>query len=760
MTNTGRIIVAAFCGASAMGWMNPPVDAAPPASEPYAWNSVTIKANGFINGVVYHPTEKGLIYINTDMGGAYRHDADTGRWSCLTDWITHDDWSLNQMGVETIAVDPTDANRVYAGVGTYMGPSAVLRSSDHGRTWERTDVPFPMNGNGSARQTGQRLNVDPNQPSRLVYGTRTMGLWESGDRGATWSRVESFPATGEKDGPTREAGVVWTLFDKSSASSGEPTRTLYAGVMTVGQARVFRSTDAGATWEPIPGQPGGELLPNRAALTPDGTTLYITYVTSGGYPGPHGLNGGSVFKVTDPASGAPTWTEVAPVARGTFGYSGVSLDPTDPPTVFVTTIHRYGDPGDDIYRTTDAGQTWTPLHINDHRDDSSAPYASLMGMHWTGDVQVCPHDPNEAMFTTGWGLYRTMNLKDTTPTWAFYNEGFEQSAVLELVSPTSGSAHLLSAIGDRDGYRHEDFAVSPVHGLFGQPNSVGQTERMSMGTNHDIDAALHKPEIVVRVGGAPQFSHDGGLTWHWFGGKAPERGEGARPGPSDGSIALSPDGDRVVWAPGGRSLGGTDGPGGVRYATRSGDGWSDWTVAQGAPAETATVVADPVAAGTFYLRGRAALFASTDGGATWTKRSDLPERPSWLRAAPAPGAAGHLWLNAGDEGALGLHRSTDGGTTWTRVAPDLVSVAKQVGVGAPRDAGGYPAIFVGGTVGGLKGFFRSDDEGQTWVRINDDAHHYGNVIVINGDSRVHGRLYVGTNGRGILYGERAFRAAQ
>jgi hypothetical protein len=39
--------------------------------------------------------------------------------------------------------------------------------------------------------------------------------------------------------------------------------------------------------------------------------------------------------------------------------------------------------------------------------------------------------------------------------------------------------------------------------------------------------------------------------------------------------------------------------------------------------------------------------------------------------------------------------------------------------------------------------------------VNDDAHHYGNVTVINGDARVHGRLYVGTNGRGILYAEPA-----
>jgi len=265
--------------------------------------------------------------------------------------------------------------------------------------------------------------------------------------------------------------------------------------------------------------------------------------------------------------------------------------------------------------------------------------------------------------------------------------------------------------------------------------------------------------VVVRVGGPAQYSNDGGLTWHWFGGKAPDRGEGGedRGGPSGGSIALAPDGGRVVWAPGDRGLGAPDDQRPVRYATRQGDGWSNWTIAEGAPARSGMVVADLAAPGTFYLRAREGFFASTDGGATWSKLGDLPDRPNWLRAIP--GKEGHLWLAAGDEGKGGLHRSTDGGKTWNRVAPDVITVAKQVGIGAPKDEGGYPALFVGGTAGDLRGFFRSDDEGKTWVRVNDDAHHYGNVTVINGDARVHGRLYVGTNGRGILYAEPAAKVA-
>jgi cellulase/cellobiase CelA1 len=51
--------------------------------------------------------------------------------------------------------------------------------------------------------------------------------------------------------------------------------------------------------------------------------------------------------------------------------------------------------------------------------------------------------------------------------------------------------------------------------------------------------------------------------------------------------------------------------------------------------------------------------------------------------------------------------------------------------------------------------FRSDDGGASWVRINDDAHQYGNIgAAITGDPRVYGRVYLATNGRGVLYADR------
>jgi hypothetical protein len=68
----------------------------------------------------------------------------------------------------------------------------------------------------------------------------------------------------------------------------------------------------------------------------------------------------------------------------------------------------------------------------------------------------------------------------------------------------------------------------------------------------------------------------------------------------------------------------------------------------------------------------------------------------------------------------------------------------------------YPALFAAGSYHNQPGVFRSDNLGATWVRINDDAHQWGNRFrCLAGDPRIYGRVYVGTDGRGILYGDLA-----
>lgn len=133
-------------------------------SEPYVWRNAVIGGGGFVTAIITHPAQKGLMYARTDVGGAYRWDDSVARWIPITDWIGMADGNFT--GIESLAVDPSDPNRVYLAAGIYSaswaGNGAILRSADQGRTWQRTDMPLKMGGNETGRFNGERLAVDPN----------------------------------------------------------------------------------------------------------------------------------------------------------------------------------------------------------------------------------------------------------------------------------------------------------------------------------------------------------------------------------------------------------------------------------------------------------------------------------------------------------------------------------------------------------------------------------------------------------------------
>ncbi|WP_229263783.1 hypothetical protein [Cohnella cholangitidis] len=59
-------------------------------------------------------------------------------------------------------------------------------------------------------------------------------------------------------------------------------------------------------------------------------------------------------------------------------------------------------------------------------------------------------------------------------------------------------------------------------------------------------------------------------------------------------------------------------------------------------------------------------------------------------------------------------------------------------------------------IGDQFGIYRSDNGGASWIRINDDQYQFGAADrTITGDPRVYGRVYVGTNGLGIVIGNPA-----
>ncbi|MGY0539903.1 carbohydrate-binding protein [Nocardioides sp. YJ-D4] len=676
------------------------------ASGPYRWKNAQVVGGGYVTGLVFNQREKGLLYARTDMGGAYRWNAAAERWIPLTDWVSEKDWNL--LGIDSIATDPVAPERLYLMAGTYTndwaGNGAILRSTDRGRTFKRTDLPFKVGANEHGRGTGERLVVDPADHGTLLLGSRKNGLWRSTDYGVTWRQVSSFPV---KNGASSGAGISFVTYGNAGS------KTIYVGVGDLSTS-LYRSTDNGRTWQAVAGQPTGQ-MPHHGVVSGDGS-LYLSYSNS---TGPMDATTGSVWKYT-PKGGA--WKNISP-SQGNYGFSGLAVDPRKPATVMVTTLDRWW-PEDEIYRSTDGGAHWKALADRSKRNASSAPYVGTHTGHWMTALAIDPFNSGHVLYGTGNGIWRSKdaNASDSggTSHWTAGARGLEETSLLDAIAPPGG-ATVITSMGDQGGFRHDSLTKVPS----------GRLSNPMMTNSTDIDFAQSKPSTMVRVGhGGDQdgaYSTDGGSTWNGF--KAEPVADA-----NDGRVALAADGSTIVWTEAGQA------------PYRSTDKGSSWSRVSGLGTD-AVVVADRSSAKTFYSLSGGTLYASTDGGATFTARAtNLPSG----RLTAVPGVAGDLWIAGSDKGLL---HSTDGGRNFSTLKS--VQSASALGFGKAKPGTGYQALYLIGTVKDVTGVFRSTDEGATWLRVNDKAHQWGaigSVGVITGDPDTYGRVYIGTNGRGLLYG--------
>jgi xyloglucan-specific exo-beta-1,4-glucanase len=710
------------------------------SAEPYVWHNVSVGGGGFAPNVIFSRAERGLAYLRTDMGGAYRWDAKHQHWVPLQDASPVSSY----MGIESLAADPRDPNVVYLAAGMYSrDPAAILRSADRGATWRVTPVPFAMGGNEDGRGLGERFAIDPFHPSTLLFGSRHDGLWRSDDSGACWSKVAAFPYAGlGAPGPrSTHGGVSFVVFDP--ARSG----VVYAGIADSTARHLYSSRDGGRRWSAVAGGPAVDMLPVKADFDGAGN-LYIDYADG---IGPNGINRGSVWRLR---TGNGRWAEITPGRSGDGGYMGLSVDRSRPGRLAVSSVDRWR-PGDTVWLSTDQGRHWTDLKPHSRRDVSISPFLKWGEKeaefgHWTAGLAIDPFDGGTLAYTTGATLYRTDDaLRAGTLVWRPWVRGIEQTAVITLISPTGG-AHLISGFGDIGGFVHDRLDVSPPS-MFLNPK---------LNNTNNLDYAGLAPNVVVRSGSQHKpdphgaflaWSEDGGHLWHPLIAPPLKIGDemSARYDLGDAPINVSADGRTFVI--------------GTPATIATDDRGNSWFAPEGLPAH-ARAIADKADPSLFYAidfttsrlyvsRDRARTFAATAAaGLPKDFSADRPRnREAQYPLQAVPGKAGELWLLLTGR----LYRSTDFGASFRKAGDDDIRIAK-FGLGHSAPDRESPAIYAIATKSGVTGIWRSDDAGGSWTRINDDSHQWGlRFRAISGDPRIYGRAYITTDGRGILYGDPA-----
>ena len=253
------------------------------------------------------------------------------------------------------------------------------------------------------------------------------------------------------------------------------------------------------------------------------------------------------------------------------GFGGLAVDLKKPGTIMVAALNSWWPDGQ-IWRSADSGTTWSPLwawtdNSNSNRDKyyswdtSLAPWLSSFvnsaQVGWMMEALVIdPFDSDHWLYGTGasiWGGHDLTNwdIKHNV-TLKSLADGLEQTAVLALISPPTGSS-LFSGVGDVGGFAHADLDESPsftyANPTFGNTVSLDYAGNMPSTLVCPLHAIALFTLIVVqvRIGSADRdtttrklaLSYDSGASW--------SQDYDAALGVSGGVVGISADADIILW---------------------------------------------------------------------------------------------------------------------------------------------------------------------------------------------------------------------
>jgi photosystem II stability/assembly factor-like uncharacterized protein len=230
--------------------------------------------SGRINDLEVHPKNHRIIYVASAGGGVWK-SSDAG-----TTFAPIFDDHCQSIGVVTL--DPSDPdNTIYVGTGETWTRNSVsigcglFRSRDGGTTWESLGLEH------SERIAS--ILVHPENPDIIYVGvlgalwsdSQERGVYKSADGGKSWEKILYLnPRTGLADMAMDPADPN-ILY----ASMWEFRRTAWSFDSGGGSSALYKSMDAGATWSKIHnGFPEGKLGRLAIAIAPSNPNVLYTVI--------------------------------------------------------------------------------------------------------------------------------------------------------------------------------------------------------------------------------------------------------------------------------------------------------------------------------------------------------------------------------------------------------------------------------------------------------------------------------------------------
>ena len=263
------------------------------------------------------------------------------------------------------AVADVDAGMLYAAASSEWHGTVLWRSSDLGETWEQSGEGLNYGEDGPPLTKVSSLTV---ADGRLFAGADYPGVFQSTDRGATWSLFTTLDDQPAREkwlqpdaSPPGRLGVIATMPHPRDAER------LFVNVQGFG---LFHSEDGGSSWSPRNAgmradwpleDPAWGYCVHKVVISPADPDRMYTQTHVG------------VYRSND--SGA-TWTEITEGLPSEFGFPAAA-HPHDVDGFYVIPVDGLQGrtvPGGRlaVWRTLDAGETWEQL-----TDGLPGPHAHL-----------------------------------------------------------------------------------------------------------------------------------------------------------------------------------------------------------------------------------------------------------------------------------------------------------------------------------------------------------------------------------------------
>ena len=743
------------------------------------WDTVKIGGGGFVSGIVTGQKE---MYLRTDVGGAYKYDYEKNKWVQLFDFLNDTDRGL--LSVKGMAIDPTDDDTVYFLCGCAYFSDArtvIFKTTDGGKTFTQADVTehIQVHGNGDGRECIEPIAIDPDNPDTIYAGgdvtAGKSALIKSTDGGKTWNPVMGYDDLGLFTESLKYP--MWTEHMVRGTEAKEYNQQNGIGCILIEDGKVYVGTSVTGQTNihvaDVKNDKFTELskdLPTAnypCSITNDGQgNLFFTYIAGLAFSG----SAGGAYKYNT-KDGKVTKLSVTDSAVGM-----IEVDKNDPKKMVARTCGVWSDQwfekewtdnsiawGDHFFRSTDGGETWqditpgqqvgqytdNPYFVSEPIDTNGYDWVYGKACHWGSGILIDPRNSDRILMTSGNGVFACDNVWDEKGVQFYFQpDGVEEVVTLDLASVPDG--YVYSAIGDYDGFIHKDVTEVP------------EQYKPNIGSTSAIAYCPQNTDVMVRFSehdGGGFYSTDAGKTWTKM----------ANSGGTGGKACITQLDEKTY-----RIFHSAGDSGNVQYTDDFGETWSDCS---GIPSQYGSkptfMISEPkhpeivYAYATYYNSSwgyskpaptaedaQYKFCVSTDYGKTFTSvdvcmydQCDSAGRIAYL-------GEGELILGGG---YYGMYHATvkDGKATIEKL--DNVSYCKTVGYGAPEEEGGLNTIYMYGKPDedDTEGIYRSTDGGKTWLCINTE-HLYGgtgNGNFIVGDMNEFGKIYMSTVGSGLVYGE-------